>query len=290
MKQKKNFRNTIVYISFLTVTLMSFGQFLGEPVNLIPDGGNHALEMGLYYFRFIGIWVIFLLAIVANKANHPFLKQLTPATEGNNWKMILVGIAHGFFTNAICILVAWLNKDIHISFACLEPLQLIGIYLCILVQSSAEELVCRVYMYQKIKQTYPETIAIIANSLLFAILHLFNDGVTALSILNIVLVGIAYSLLVYCFKSPWCAFFAHATWNFTQNIIFGLPNSGIVSSYSVFTLDAANARDSFAYSTSFGIEGTFTACLVLLLCIIVTWYIHKRTTLPQSNGCMQQLP
>ncbi len=31
----------------------------------------------------------------------------------------------------------------------------------------------------------------------------------------------------------------HMAWNYTQNIIFGLPNSGIVSGFSLFKLDAA---------------------------------------------------
>ena len=95
-------------------------------------------------------------------------------------------------------------------------------------------------------------------------LHLANYGVTVLSVLNIFLVGILFSLMVYYMDSLWCAFAVHTAWNFTQNIHFGLPNSGINVPYSVFKLDAATARDSFAYNVGFGIEGTFFADLVLL--------------------------
>ena len=277
MKKRKLSQN-ILFIPFIAFVLIIAGQLLGEFVTLIPHTGNNALEMALFYLTFIGIWFIVLLVLFVNKNNRKILQQLTPAAKGNTWKMLLIGLAYGFGTNAICILAAWLNKDIHLSFACFEPIALLLIFLCVFIQSSAEELLCRVYMYQKIKETYPEIVAIIANSLLFAFLHLFNTGVTYLSLANIALVGIAYSLLIYYFDSPWCAMMAHASWNFTQNILFGLPNSGVVSSYSVFTLDAANARDSFAYSTSFGVEGTVTACLVLLISIIATYYIHKRMT------------
>ena len=47
----------------------------------------------------------------------------------------------------------------------------------------------------------------------------------------------------------------HTAWNFTQNFIFGLPNSGLVSEASIFALDAANAKTSWIYSASFGVEG-----------------------------------
>ena len=61
----------------------------------------------------------------------------------------------------------------------------------------------------------------------------------------------------------------HMGWNFSQSIFFGLPNSGLVSEYSVFTLEAASARDSFFYSVGFGVEGSIFSVLVQLATIIV---------------------
>ena len=56
----------------------------------------------------------------------------------------------------------------------------------------------------------------------------------------------------------------HAAWNFTQSIFFGLPNSGIVSAYSVFRLDAASATNGPFYNVNFGVEGSAGAVLVLI--------------------------
>ena len=114
-------------------------------------------------------------------------------------------------------------------------------------------------------------VAIVGNSLLFALLHLANHGVTILSVLNIFLVGILFSLMVYYMDSLWCAFAVHTAWNFTQNILFGLPNSGINVPYSVFKLNAATARDSFAYNVGFGIEGTVFADIVLLAACVLLY-------------------
>ena len=114
-------------------------------------------------------------------------------------------------------------------------------------------------------------VAIVGNALLFALLHLANNGVTVLSVLNIFLVGILFSLMVYYMDSLWCAFAVHTAWNFTQNILFGLPNSGINVPYLVFKLDAATARDSFAYNVGFGIEGTLLADVVLLVACVLLY-------------------
>ena len=72
---------------------------------------------------------------------------------------------------------------------------------------------------------------------------------------------------------------AHTAWNYTQNIIFGLPNSGIVSSYSVFKLDAASARDGLFYSTSFGVEGSIGANVIIgavILIVLIAALVRKR--------------
>ncbi len=45
----------------------------------------------------------------------------------------------------------------------------------------------------------------------------------------------------------------HTAWNFMQNIVLGLPNSGANVPYSIFKLEEG-ASNSFFYDTGFGIE------------------------------------
>ena len=158
-------------------------------------------------------------------------------------------------------------------------------FLTVFVQSSAEELLCRGFLYQRLRRSYKHpAVAIVGNSALFAALHLFNEGVTVLSIINILVVGILFSFMVYYMDSIWCAMAAHAAWNFTQNIIFGLPNSGITVPFSVFKLDASTARNSFAYNIGFGIEGTIFADLVLILgCVLLFMWGRKKKSVEVEN-------
>ena len=135
---------------------------------------------------------------------------------------------------------------------------------------------CRVFLYQRILRGYrTPIIAIVGNALFFSFLHLANSGVTVLSLTNIVVVGVFFSLIVYYTDSFWCASAVHFSWNFTQNIIFGLPNSGKTVPFSIFVLNS-DAVDGFAYNVGFGIEGTILANIVLVLACVLIWQWGKK--------------
>ena len=68
----------------------------------------------------------------------------------------------------------------------------------------------------------------------------------------------------------------HCSWNFTQNVLLGLPNSGIESKYSVFKLVDGSAHNSFAYDVSFGVEGTIAAVAVVMLACAIVWFAGRK--------------
>ncbi|NBK93390.1 CPBP family intramembrane metalloprotease [bacterium 1XD21-13] len=275
---KRRLTDNFIVVAFITLLLLILGQILGAFTLVLPfwnntDAGNTAS----FYFVFIGIWVVTLLYLRFTKKNRPILKAIGTKTAGNTWGKLLLGFLIGFVLNGVCVLAAWLHRDISLVFYAFQPVSLILVFLSVFIQSSAEELICRGFLYQRLMRSYHRpAIAVIGNSLLFAVLHLFNDGVTILSLLNIFIVGVFFSLMVYYMDSLWCAFAAHAMWNFTQNIIFGLPNSGIVVPLSIFKLDAGAAQNSFAYNTGFGIEGTLLANGILILSCVCIYLWGKR--------------
>jgi hypothetical protein len=79
----------------------------------------------------------------------------------------------------------------------------------------------------------------------------------------------------------------HAAWNFCQSVFFGLPNSGIVSSYSVFKLDAASAENGFYYNVDFGVEGSIGAVLLFVIEIAVVICLNRKN--PEKNDIWRQM-
>lgn len=268
---KRKFYDNFIFYTLTVLLLVFGGQILGAilmaPISIAAQTGTFDLSPELYcaldYFQTIGCWIICLLWFRFKK-NRYMYAEFKPKKKGNTILMFVIGLAIGFVMNASCALIAWLNKDISFEFDSFKPLWLIIVAICVLVQSSSEELICRVYLYQKLKNRYKNPlIAIIGNAVLFSCLHLFNPGISIVAVINIVLIGIFFSLFVYYFDSVWCAFAIHAAWNYTQNIILGLPNSGMVSPFSILKL--TSARDSFAYNVDFGVEATIISLVIELI-------------------------
>jgi len=267
---------------FLSLFLLTLGQIVGNLIinaifpMFVNDKTTDFITFFAMYFSFIGIWVVLLLYFFI-PGNRPIFGAIWKKCKGNTLKNLGIGLLIGFGTNAFCILCAVLNKDIFLYYSGANVFALLGIFIAVFIQSSAEELLCRGFLYQRLRRGYKHpAVAIIGNSVLFAFLHIFNPGVKPIAIISIVVVGILYSLLVYYCDSIWMPMAAHAGWNYTQSIIFGLPNSGLVSLFSIFKMDAASAKDSFAYSTSFGVEATILAVGLNILCCIIVIYLGRK--------------
>lgn len=263
-----------VLILFLVTTtadlLLGYGVYANLLKVIFPDGP--ARETALLYITFLGTWTVLPLFAYLRKQDRPILKALGTKPRGNNWKCALLGLLLGFGMNAACAFAAWLNCDIELHFDSFHPVSFLLVFLCVFIQSSAEELADRCFLYQKFLHRGGPIVAIAASSLTFGAMHLFNENVTLLSIINLVATGVFYALMVYYMDSIWCAMAHHAAWNFTQNILLGLPNSGNVVPYSVCKVDAATATSSLVYDAGFGVEGglvsvaLYTAgCIILVL-------------------------
>ena len=256
-----------VWTCILAYLLIFIGQLLGEFVLLAS--GAYKTDFGAtagLYFLFGGIWlVLFLNALI--KKNRPLFKAYGIGCKGNNALNLLIGYLIGIGMNGLAILLAWMHGDIKMYFDRFELIPFLILFAAVFVQSAAEEMVCRGFIYQRVLRTYRNKfwLAVIINSVFFGLIHLGNDGVTVMAIVDLIVTGLLFSAMVYYFDSLWMVMAVHAGWNFTQSILAGLPNSGNVVPYSVFKLDAATARDSFFYNVAFGVEGTIPAIAIQLV-------------------------
>ena len=292
-KRKLSLLDNFIGIPFVAFLLLCVGQFLSMyvlslPLNAVAEfliPGITATGMwftATFYLNFLGIWIVVLLFLAATPKNRPILKALTTKTKGNTLKMFAVGLGIGLGMNLLCAFIAMLNGDIHITFDSFRPISFLFVFLAVLIQSGAEELICRVFVYQRMMRRYGSPVfAALVNAAFFSLIHLGNDGAGFLPLLNIFIYGLLFSAMVIWMDSPWATMAAHASWNFCQNILLGLPNSGNVLPYSVFKLETATATDSFAYSVAFGLEGTITACVTLFaVAALIVWWGTKHKVVP----------
>ena len=231
----------------------------------------------LMYASTIFSWLVFALYCSVIKYNRPIMKAITPQAKGNTLKMLLIGFLVGFGENALGVLMAALVGDIHLVYDSFQVIKLIAMFLAVFIQSSSEEFLCRAFLYQRLRKGYRSPwVAIIGNALIFMALHLFNPGVSIVPIIHLVVIAVFYSCFVYYFDSIWLPMMAHTAWNFTQNIIFGLPNSGIVSSFSIAKLEAATGRITFIYDPVFGVEGSAFLLIVTIVATVVVIVLGEK--------------
>ena len=239
------------------------------------DGLSFVLE---YYTPLLMSCVAFVIICALTKRNRFLLEMVRPAKEKRSMSQLGIGLLLGFLTNFFCIACALLHGDIKLTpgFSAAQiPLMLFAL-VSVFFQSASEELWCRGFMMHRINVHYPLWVGMVVNGVVFGALHSFNDGITALAMVDLIVCGLAYSLLCWYTGSIWTCFGIHTMWNFTQNFLFGLPNSGLVSDCSIFHLDAANGISNLIYSYEFGVEGAVPAIFIDLLLAAVILYLAKK--------------
>ena len=269
---------SVIWALVLSYLLLIAGQLLGDVIcKFLPGRGTDLGDTALMYFSFIGIWIVFLIN-AALKKNRPLFKAYGTGCKGNRPPQLLIGLLIGFAMNGLCILMAIAHGDIHLYFDRFEVIPFIILLFSVFVQSSAEEVTCRGFAYQRILKTHRKQymIAIFATSVFFGAIHLLNPGVGILPIIDIILSGLIFAFMVYYFDSLWMAMGVHTGWNFTQSILAGLPNSGIVVPYSNFKLEASTAISSPFYDVAFGIEGSVAAIVVQAITLAIIILIGRK--------------
>lgn len=257
-------------------------RFLVQPYLPSVASTDPALSFAGHYLSFIYIWPATALCILIPKANRRMLRDILPNKRGNTIVGILLGILGGFGVNALCILISLLLKDVGLEFSTFQPLSLLFLFASVFVQSGAEEIVTRLFLYEKLRRRYRSPwVAIILNASLFGALHLANPGASFAPIAQCILVGFLFSLFVYYFDSLWAAMFFHTSWNFTQSILFGCPNSGIVSEYSLFRLTGASTGPFF--DATFGVEGGIGSVILIAVIAVVVIVYGEKNGLPKQD-------
>lgn len=272
-KEKRKFKDTIWYtLIMMCIFLLIVPIIIQIPFSFFNFTSESNFELSSIttdYLLYPGFTLISFIILFMLKENKDIRKILS---FKNN--KIIYGLLIGFSLNALRVLIAYFCGNVRFGLGSTNMLILLYAFICVLVQSTSEEIVCRGYLFSKILKDYKNPVfAIVFNSLLFALFHLSNNGIGVVSIISIFVVGIFLSLITYYNKNIWMAVGFHAMWNFTQNFIFGLPNSGYPAVYSVLKL--VDASDGFAYNKVFGIEGTVIGIIIDCIVIALVYYLHK---------------
>lgn len=132
-----------------------------------------------------------------------------------------------------------------------------------LLQGLSEEILCRGYFMLSAARKSSLLTAVIGNSLLFALLHSFNKGISPIAVVNLFLFGFFASVLMLKRGSIWEVAAVHSMWNFAQGNLFGMSVSGTQKTASVFVFEQTG--NTLLDGGTFGPEGGLAVTAALLL-------------------------
>lgn len=142
-----------------------------------------------------------------------------------------------------------------------------------MIQGASEEVMMRGYMLQGLGVKINPTVAIIISSVFFSALHLLNNGINTLSLINLSLFGAFAAFYAIKEESIWGICALHSAWNFAQGNLFGFLVSGIETGDSLFIIKLQG--DNLVNGGSFGPEGGVITTLVLSVGIAILLYLIK---------------
>ena len=187
--------------------------------------------------------------------------------KGNIAGEYLVGTAIGFLMFGLTFLIAYATGTVELKlnpdgFAPVIILFLIGY----IIQGASEEIMVRGFLMVSIARDYKLWIAIVVSSVAFSMLHLGNNSIGFLALINITLFGIFEAIYICKRGNLWGACAIHSMWNFAQGNIFGSSVSGNAYTPSVFIMSYDPERV-VANGGAFGLEAGVASTIVLLVAI-----------------------
>lgn len=229
-KKTNNFFKVILRLAILLITIAIFTGGIMLALSLIfygqtyfkSDYKNANLVMLAGTTGQLLAAIFFVKFILKKKADYIFFKR-----EGLA-KYIGLGLFLGFLQISLYVLLDMGRGVLGYEKINLGNLNLIFLayFIAFFIQSTSEEVLVRGILTRVLFDKYGRKVAILFPSIFFGLLHLGNEGVTILSTLNTILVGLFFAKLLFYSDNIMLTSGVHAGWNFSMAMIYGLNVSG----------------------------------------------------------------
>ncbi len=152
-----------------------------------------------------------------------------------------------------------------------------------LIQGMSEETLCRGYFMISMSRRVPVAVAVAVSSIVFACLHLSNNGIAPLAFINLVLFGLFAAVYMLKRGNIWGVCAIHSLWNFVQGNLYGISVSGMSKFETIFNMSSVNSKELWN-GGSFGLEGGLAVTFVLTVGIAAMLFTKtKPSELAEEN-------
>ncbi len=198
-------------------------------------------------------------------------------TRGRTLSKYLAGYGVGVLMIVAAYLIALAFGSVRFEglAAQIPWLMLFLLFVGFLIQGMSEEVMVRGYLMVSLANRVSITAAVLISSMIFAAMHLFNSGITVLSVVNLFLFGIFAAVIFLRTDNIWLIAGFHSAWNFVQGNVLGVLVSGLNTNVSLFNSSVVPGKEIIS-GGSFGLEGGLVTTFVYLIGIVLVLFLRSR--------------
>ncbi|MDR1200190.1 MAG: CPBP family intramembrane metalloprotease [Tannerellaceae bacterium] len=267
-------RFLVLFLKLLlfTIVFLIVAAILGILISLLTGESIHSINPVLsVYAQLIAIFIV--IPFFYYFLDHKKMADLGLSVRGHV-KEFLAGSGIAVLIMITCFGILLLCNQIEFG---VNPFSsgsfLLGLVLYIGV-AIFEEVMCRGYLLGNLMDSMNKYVALFVSSIIFSVLHLFNDHISLIPIINLFLAGLLLGSAYIYTRNLWFPIGMHLFWNFTQGTVLGFNVSG----HAEYTLLLLNYPENNWFNGGlFGLEGslliTFFTSIAIFL--VMKHYIDK---------------
>ncbi|HHW4959716.1 TPA: CPBP family intramembrane glutamic endopeptidase [Streptococcus suis] len=265
-----NFILSPITALILMVVAETVGYFAFMPLFFIfIDNAFVTLSLELLAFAFISLAIILWARFVEKS---PWLglgiRKKGALTD------FLLGWGIGAAMLTTCVLLMWGFGAIQVTSFQFSA-NLVGEFLILVlawsIQGTTEELLTRGWMFSSLAAKHNIPVGILISSLFFTFLHLGNDAISLIPLLDLTLFAILASLVMLKTGNIWVISGIHAAWNCFQGNVFAFPVSGTQAGQAFIAVETSGPD--WLSGGAFGVEGSIIS--LLIQAGIITWLTYE---------------
>jgi len=253
--------------------VMIAAQLIARPLSELGDESNPAFKLGVtLVYGVISIAGFLLLFKLLYKRK---FRQLGMIPE-KGVLSFLGGFLGGFASVAFIFVFLLAANQAAITSVNLERLlsfAIVAELLSVCVFMFSEELLARGFFMTALKTTRNNGVILLVPAAIFALLHLMNDGITAMSLINTFIAGLLFGYMFVRSGALWLSTGYHVAWNFFMGDMFGMGTSGTASTHSILT---THLGTNTFLTGSYGPEDSVLGTVVLLLAFLAVRFFVKK--------------
>lgn len=200
------------------------------------------------------------------------------------YKELGIGLFLGGMTITIVGIVLLLLGEVRLVNSLSKPnisYELVIGLIAFIAVGFGEEIFGRAYCMSVLKQTRNKYIVLGISAVVFAAMHLGNNGINFLALINLFLVGILFGYMFMKSGNVWMPIGFHITWNYFQGYILGFQVSGNEVN-GIYQLQ--NSVNSYINGGTFGPEGGIIVTLILIITFFIVGVLYKNRSIDDFLG------